>query len=144
MFQLIVDLLAKLFQRGRVVRQPFLLRRVDGNILFRCNPGCGALIDGQLFHLRRDLRHELHRTCRTADHRNPRAAQIMVLLPAAGVKQRAAEIVQTGNLRPVQFVEHALRGDDRIGDVFAAIPGRQVPLRVIVVPHRAHDFGVQL
>ena len=70
-----------------------------------------------MLYLRLDFRHKLDRRGAGADYRYPFAAQVVVMVPAGGMKQLALKILQAGNVGNDWFVQVAGAGHDSAGQV---------------------------
>ena len=80
-----------------------------------------------------DLGHELDRRGSGADHRHLAAAEIVVVVPARGVKDAALEAVQPRELGDRRIGQGAGGGDDHLGGEVAG-RGLDLPALAVVVP----------
>ena len=118
---------------GRHALHQLLLPLRVGAVHLRQDPWCRALVDIDPLGDFRDLRDELNRARPGADHRDPAAAQVLIVVPVGRVEDAALEL-----LDPVD------RGEGRVGQLPA---GGDDGLELVLVAGRcAHrpDAGVRV
>jgi hypothetical protein len=138
-----VDVVAVLLYRFRMraeIPELFLGVRL---VALRHDPVRGALEEMQHAGALREFGHELDRARRDPDHADALAGEVVVPVPARGMEPRALEVFDARNLRPHEFVEHALGADDGIGFQHHSIGGGHAPQPFVVLPRGRFHRGVQ-
>ena len=106
----------------------------------RPQPGRRALKHFQLFHIRRDFRHELERARARADHIHAFAFQIHIVPPLRGMEGRALERSHTLDVGQLGLVELPHRADHGVGNKRLFLAGfildLHMPLRRLFVEAR--------
>lgn len=97
-------------------------------------PVTGSLENRQLLYLARDLGDKLHRAGAGANHRDPLAGQIVVVVPIGGVEGVSLKRVAALDARDRRFVELAGGDHDRVRFVGLTLLGAHVPPTSRVVP----------
>ena len=89
-----------------------------------------------------DLRHELDRRGAGADHRDPLARQVDLVIPAGGVEERALELVEPGDVGDLRLGQRAVGGDQHRGA--QPTPGRlDPPALPLLVPLGIQDLAAE-
>ena len=112
-------------------------------ILARHEPVAGALEDYEPAHLLGDLGHELHRAGARPDHRDPLAAQVVVVIPAGGVEAVTGVFLAAVDPRVGRLVELPRRQHHGVGLPFAPVAARQRPATGLVVPRAGADLDAR-
>ena len=138
-----IDFLAAFLHEFRVAAEFLELRRRIGCVRFRHYPVRGALEQVQFAGDRRELRGELHGARSNADDPDPFAGDIVRVVPACGMPIVALEVVDTGNARPHELVEHANCADDDLRAECPAVMRGDVPHIALVTPMQRSDAGAE-
>ena len=121
------------------VEAPFVARLVG----LGQAPDRRALEDGEVLDLGGDRRDHLHRGGAGADDRHPPAAQVLGVVPAGGVHERAGEAVEPVDVRRLGLGEDAGGADHVAGGDGPATGAAELPEVGLLVEGRAGDLGVQ-
>ena len=115
----------------------------DLAIALRHHPGRGALIQRELRHQRRDLRHELDRAGAGADDRDALVLEIEPVVPAGGVEALAPERLQAGDARDQRQMQGADREHHHRRREAPSVGGSQGPACGPLVPARLGQGGAE-
>lgn len=91
-----------------------------------------------------DLRDELNGAGRDANNPDPLSTQIMLVIPARGMKVGPLEILDARNLGPHQIVKHAQRAHDHVRLDLLTRVGDHFPARLLVLPAGGSHGGLEL
>ena len=102
------------------------------------HPRGGALVEVEVVDLLGDLGHDLDRGGAGADHGDPLAGQVVVVVPARGVEDLALEGLDALDLRQPGLREPAGAGDHDVGGDIAVV-GADQPDLLVLVPGEVQD-----
>ena len=106
------------------------------------HPGRRSLVDVQPLDLGLDARHELDRRGTGADHRDPLSAQVVVVVPCGGVKERALEGLEPGDLGELRLAHRALAAHEHVGRD-RALRAVEAPAGALLIPCRALEPAIE-
>ena len=115
-----------------------LLGRRVGAVVARGHPGRGALVDVEVRDPLGDLGDDLDRRGAGADHRDPLAAQVVVVVPPRGVEDLSTEGVDALDVGEPWLGQPAGPGDHAVGDDVTRV-GADPPHLVALVEGKVQD-----
>jgi hypothetical protein len=129
-------------QRRREVSVDVLLQRCVGTVGLGQHVRCRALKQVQLGDLVDDLRDELDRAGAVADDRDTLPGEFVAVVPAGGMKDRALEGVQAGQVRLGGQAQLACGGNEEAGLDLGTIGHAHPPPSAVFVEGRGGDFAL--
>src|SRR5581483_9433138 len=133
---------AKRVEGVGVALEASLPARRNPGVGARQDPWRGALEQMELADVRLDLGHELNGRGAGSNHRHLAACEVVVMIPARGMENRAAEAVTAFEVRDLGVSQRADGGDGDLGRE-RALAGLDFPALLVLVPAHRLDLVVE-